>query len=130
MRLALYGHDPDRATMLYRVRQFLAVLHATPLVEFVTADDPRLTYLPLATGVFEPLPGVVPDDLGQVMARLESVGDPVLLDLFGVAPEEPMRSWKNLWASTMPLPYRLGGLLLALAVRTSTAIQAGAPHAE
>jgi hypothetical protein len=45
IRAALFGRDPDRDTLLFRVRQFLAVLHSTELAEYVTADDPRLTYV-------------------------------------------------------------------------------------
>jgi hypothetical protein len=84
VRAVLFGRDPDRRTLLYRTRQFLALLHACELEEFVTAVDPRVTYLPLDRGVLEPRPDVLPD----------------------------------LWAADMPLPYRLGAVLLALAART------------
>lgn len=40
----LFGTDPDRPYLHYRVRQYLALLHAGPLAEFVTDLDPRITY--------------------------------------------------------------------------------------
>jgi hypothetical protein len=57
-------------------------------------------------------------DLGGVVAALEAIGEDAMLALFGVAPAEPYRTWKALWYSAAPLPYRLGAVLLALAART------------
>jgi hypothetical protein len=58
-------------------------------------------------------------DLGELVARLDVAGAEVLVELFGVDPDEPYLSWTNLWAdTTMPLPYRLGAVLLAVAART------------
>jgi hypothetical protein len=45
LRSILLGSDPDRVFGNYRVRQYLALLHMTELVEFVTDLDPRITYL-------------------------------------------------------------------------------------
>jgi hypothetical protein len=118
VRAVLFGRDPDRRTLLYRTRQFLALLHACELEEFVTAVDPRVTYLPLDRGVLEPRPDVLPDDLGAVAARLQAVGEDALLALFGTSHDEPWATWRALWAADMPLPYRLGAVLLALAART------------
>lgn len=44
VRDVLFGASPDRRMLLYRVRQFMAILHSTPLSPFVTMDDPRITY--------------------------------------------------------------------------------------
>lgn len=44
LRTALFGRSPDRAMLNYRLRQFMAVLHASPLDEHVRAFDPRITY--------------------------------------------------------------------------------------
>lgn len=44
LRTVLLGADPDRIFGNYRVRQYMALLHATELVEFVTELDPRITY--------------------------------------------------------------------------------------
>lgn len=209
-RAVLYGADPDRRTVAHRTRQFVALLHASTLADQVTAADPRLTYLPLASASFElvpavavtaldgqadtlyvagpapqglvagraesawtvtaagaslavagdrgdaattplvftsglsqpvPVPGtalvlrVRPDvapgvrwrvaaagrpdaDLGVVLARLATAGAGVLDELFGLAPAEPYLSWRNLWRSRLPLPERLGAVLLAVAART------------
>ena len=66
-------------------------------------------------------------DPGALAARLALLGEPVLLDLFGAAPAEPYRGWRNLWDSDRPLPERLGAVLLALARRTDATRRGGAP---
>jgi hypothetical protein len=43
----LFGREPDRLFLNYRVRQLMTFLHSTELADFIVADDPRLTYLPL-----------------------------------------------------------------------------------
>ena len=60
-------------------------------------------------------------DLGEVAMRVAACGDEALTELFGLSPAEPYRTWRNLWASDMPLPYRLGAVALALARRTAEA---------
>ena len=40
----LFGKNPDRIFMNYRVRQLLGLLHVTELAEFVAELDPRITY--------------------------------------------------------------------------------------
>ena len=44
-------------------------------------------------------------------------GEPIFLELFGLAPEEPYLTFKNLWFTNKELPYQLGGLLLAVITR-------------
>jgi hypothetical protein len=44
VRTVLFGADPDRVMLNYRVRQLLAVLHSSPLEVFLTRLDPRITY--------------------------------------------------------------------------------------
>lgn len=46
LRDMLLGPNPDRIFGNYRARQYMALLHATELVEFVTDLDPRITYDP------------------------------------------------------------------------------------
>lgn len=58
-------------------------------------------------------------DLGEVLGQLEALGQESIVALFGLRPEEPYRTWKALWESDMPMPYRLGAALLALARRTA-----------
>lgn len=217
VRAVLFGTRPDATMLDYRLRQYLTLLHATELAEFVTALDPRITYEPgggdpadfdftpaalpighdlplfvlgdpppardgqmayswlvrtqagdpptvtvarrspgMATastplaytaGLADPIPlvgsglsarfpeqGLAPGaawtvtclgrpeaDPGQVVADLGAIGEDVLLGLFGVAPVEPYRTWKALWYSDQPLPYRLGAVLLAAAWRADEA---------
>lgn len=44
LRVYLFGTDPSRHFLNYRVQQCMAILHASPLVEFVTDLDSRITY--------------------------------------------------------------------------------------
>ena len=44
IRRILFGGDPDRAMLNYRVKQLLSLIQCTELQEFVTQLDPRLTY--------------------------------------------------------------------------------------
>lgn len=44
IRRILFGADPDQYMLNYRARQLLALVHASPLVEYVTKLDPRITY--------------------------------------------------------------------------------------
>lgn len=44
LRRTLFGADPDRVMLNYRARQLMQVLHSTPLVEYVTSLDSRITY--------------------------------------------------------------------------------------
>lgn len=46
IRNLLFGLNPDRAMLNYRLRQYMTLLHTTELEEYVTALDPRVTYWP------------------------------------------------------------------------------------
>ncbi len=46
IRSVLFGPDPDRLGLNYRLHQFMTLLHATDLVEHVLAFDQRVTYDP------------------------------------------------------------------------------------
>jgi hypothetical protein len=214
IRQRLFGANPDRLMLNYRLKQFMTLLHATPLVEYVTALDPRITYVTDNTrqlflpATFTPVVSqstgptaelflqgkpAAPDasgrcrhqylvdilssatvavtqltpphkhsvfdfvltgglsnrlplgdsgygfllstdnvsstwrltiqnrpqwDLGQIAASLESIGEPVLLQLFGTSPVPPYDTFHNVWRDHPELPYRLSGILLALAYRT------------
>lgn len=57
---ALFGTNPDRLYLNYRLRQLMSMLHATELEEHVLAFDSRVTYLPLTRddmfrSAFEPV---------------------------------------------------------------------------
>lgn len=48
----LFGSNPDRLYLNYRMRQIMALLHATELEEFVLLPDKRVTYWPLVDDGF------------------------------------------------------------------------------
>jgi len=52
VRTILFGNEPDRVMMNYRLRQFMALLHSTELSEFVLDLDPRVTYLANRSSLF------------------------------------------------------------------------------
>lgn len=66
-------------------------------------------------------------DLGALIGELEQLDAPVLLELFGVDPQEPYLSWRNIWQADLPAAYRLGAVIMALATRTDE-LRSGGPH--
>lgn len=75
LRQRLFGAAPDPFLLRYRLHQLLAVVHATPLEEYVRALDTRLTYLPPGDDLADPAlyrPRVHP--LGGTAADLLTVG--------------------------------------------------------
>lgn len=122
--------------------QYLLRTAGSELVELLQqAPRPRLETLALSVtaGLSEPLPlgdsgygvrlthpaadqlwrigfNIRPQwDLGQILAGLDVIGEPVLLGLFGVSPDEPLKTFKNLFHDHAELPWRLGAAVLALA---------------
>lgn len=69
-------------------------------------------------------------DLGSIVAQLESIGEDVILELFGVGTPlpttEPFKTFSNLWKSHDVMAYKLGGLLLAYIYRMEQIRQASA----
>lgn len=66
-----------------------------------------------------------PDVITTLLPAIEMLGEPIFLELFGVAPEEPYTTFRNLWFDH-PLPtYRLAGLALAIIYRTEEARKNG-----
>jgi hypothetical protein len=65
-------------------------------------------------------------DLGSIVADLQSINSTALLELFGVGSDlgatEPFVTFRNLWNYHYALPYKLGGLLLALIYQTDRAV--------
>ena len=49
LRDILFGHNPDRALMNYRLRQFMTLIHSTDLEQYVHEKDSRVTYWPGTT---------------------------------------------------------------------------------
>lgn len=63
-------------------------------------------------------------DLGDLAASLATVGAETLANMFltgtSLGGSEPFKTFRNLWESHNQLPYKLGGLLLALIYHTDT----------
>lgn len=206
VRSILFGSTPDRAMLNYRCRQLLAVAHATPLAQYLTALDRRITYrfddtalvqpgpwvpavvsrggvasvvgqpeapdrsgrmhhvfvvevtgtgtgtvqrttapilkvdLDFAAGDLVPLPSSgcdlrVTSDLAYQLHRVEiyarpekpladlvdavaHVGEPYLIDLFGLSRDEPRKTFRETFNRCTELPLRVGALVCALAYRT------------
>jgi len=57
--------------------------------------------------------------LSEIDTLLRSIGEPVLIQLFGVSNEEPYLTFKNCWNNHPELAYRLGGFILAMIYRTN-----------
>jgi hypothetical protein len=53
-----------------------------------------------------------------LLPALELMGESVFLNLFGVNPDEPYKTFKNLWFDHYAPAYRLAGLVLAAIYRT------------
>lgn len=76
VRAALFGADPDRAMLNYRLHQLLTAAHASAYAHFLTALDPRVSYLPLASLRAHPLfAGSVEQTTGTARA-LRLLGEP------------------------------------------------------
>jgi hypothetical protein len=61
-------------------------------------------------------------DLGTLLANIDSITEDVKLELFSVGSalgaSEPFKTFRNLYNMHTELPYRLGGILLALILQT------------
>jgi len=215
IRKILFGGTPDKEMLNYRARQYMALLHATELAEFVTDLDSRITYdladepyfddnlfkpsyrqtagattqfailgeilspdssgtmrltwdievtggatvhvqlrsplraadeaYTLTSGLSNAIPLVGSTlqfkignevgakwvvtsltrptmELGAIAEKLSTIGEPTMLELFGVGSQqgasEPFKTFRNLWYQHHELPYKLGGLLLAMIYQT------------
>lgn len=217
IRIRLFGSEPDRSMLNYRLWQFFRLLHAGELSEFITDLDPRLTYVDslrtdlvnpqsyvpklttIATGTLHISGNASPPDstgrmlhtyaviilsgstvrvtqqtktsktdvfdftltnglseriplgdsgydfrmdsdtvglewrvevrnrpvidLGEIAVSLESIGEPTLTSLFGLAPAEPFKTFRNLWNDNDEVPLKFGGLLLATIYRTDEVLK-------
>lgn len=210
VRTILFGVSPDTSMLNYRCRQLLAVLHTSPMVEYVTALDPRITYdftdpALVALTTFRPvvtkngqfdgelmLFGTIaaPDvsgqmrhvfdvttpttgdveitqltkpmrtasasfeagdritladsglvmkltsaasgqlwhvtgygrptrDIGSMIDSIGRLGEPTLIELFGITKEEPFRTFREVFHKGRETPLRLAAAVLALAYRTN-----------
>ena len=118
VREQLFGTNPSRETLNYRLAQYLTLIHATELREFVTALDPRLTYPQAGNAALFGVSGYQLVDLSEILQRFSKIGAPAHLELFGFGPAEPWQTFRNLYERHTKLAYRLGAVVLALAYRT------------
>lgn len=65
--------------------------------------------------------------ISTVLPALELIGEPTLLELFGVlTTTEPYATFRNLWTDNRNPVYRLGGFVLAMIYRTDEVRKKGA----
>lgn len=86
IRRCLFGETPDRALLNYRGNQYMALLHATELVEYVTDLDRRVTYTCEDVNLFLPtLYRPVCGTLGGTQRNLTWSGNAVAPDELGIS---------------------------------------------
>lgn len=51
----LFGGQPDRLFVMFRMRQLMQLIHSSPLANDVLVKDPRITYLPFDDEMFSEL---------------------------------------------------------------------------
>ena len=112
----LWGRTP--ASQI-RIRQIMQMLHATVVCNgFVLAADPRITYLPFDNKYL----GTADCGLADLMPMLQTLltGEDEA-ELFGDIMQEPNKTFFELWTKHDQLPYKLGGLMLAVVACTERA---------
>jgi hypothetical protein len=101
-----------------RLHELMTILHTTPeLRPFVEEKDTRTTYL-LTDGFWmdcweediESLPDVVQELKQRLTYKDEE-------ELFGEQPCEPYKTFRDMWRNSDHFPYKVGGLVLAMAYR-------------
>jgi hypothetical protein len=55
--------------------------------------------------------------LAELMAAVAQVGEPTIVDVFGLSPDEPFRTFRNIWTQCPELPLRVGALVCAMTYR-------------
>lgn len=92
------------------VSQIMQMLHSTELDTHVRRSDPRITYPAYFADTF------VSCNLAEAVPTLHMVlTEDQETMLFGDYSQEPNSTWYNLWKRHEQLPYKLGGLMLAVA---------------
>jgi len=112
----LWGRTPAHQL---RIRQIMQLLHATVVCdEFVRAPDPRITYLPFDNKYV----GTADCGLADILPTLQTeITEEDEKELFGDITQEPHNTFYELWKTHDQLPYKLGGLLLAVVACTERA---------
>jgi len=111
----LWGRTPVSQLRIWQVMQ---LLHASELEEHVLAPDGRVTYLPFDDKYF----GKVDIDLTVFIPELQTTLTPDDdIALFDDLSIEPNRTFYELWKKHDQVPYKLGGLMLAVVAATERA---------
>lgn len=94
-RAVLFGADPDRYMLNYRLRQLLPVLHETELEEYVLEKDSRTTYWPLRGEEF------FRGAFGTTIDTLNNLGSPLLTPIGELLPHEEDGRLHHRWHVTV-----------------------------
>lgn len=77
VRRILFGSQPDRLMLNYRLREIMSLLHCSELAEYVLALDPRVTYWPLTDqSLFDATFGLQITQVAGLAAKLAVLGSP------------------------------------------------------
>lgn len=75
IRQIIFGGNPDRYMLNYRMYELMVALHATELEEYVTYHDSRITYLPFrATSLYSTAYGMTVTPIGTFTGDIAQVG--------------------------------------------------------
>lgn len=114
----LWGRTPSSQV---RLRQIMQMLHATELEKYVVAKDLRITYLPFDDKYLGTDVGDLASCLPTLQTLVSADDERILFMLADGANNEPFKTWYELWKKDDRVPYKLGGLLLAVADCTERA---------
>ncbi len=64
-------------------------------------------------------------DVSAILHGLETVGEPILDQLFGIGNQEPFKTFRNLWREKREVPLKFGALLIAVVYRSEQVRQGG-----
>lgn len=96
VRSVLFGSTPDRDMLNYRCRELLCLTHQTPLVEYITALDGRITY------AFDSHDLVMASVWPPVIAKIS--GDGTLLTYGTVDPPDDTGKMRHSYYVTVDYP--------------------------
>lgn len=71
----LFGGQPDRLFLMFRMRQLMQLIHASPLADDVLVKDSRITYLPFDDTMFS--------DVFKRTVTIQGSSNPTLLHIYG-----------------------------------------------
>jgi len=118
VRSTLFGENADRASLNLQLARLLSCLHASPLMDDLTADDPRISYNPT-----EPAYDADPEATSHNMFSVASAEGADLSGVFRRGRSAAETRWTDWWLdSSAPATLRVGALALALASRTKDVI--------